>query len=143
MIGTEATKLYRDAVELLDIIIENQSLQSKAVLGFFPANSRMDDVVIFEEDNDFPKNVESDSENQPKSKKIKDVLHFLRQQSKKAPNLPNYCLSDFIRPDNGKERVLRGGSFVDFGMRTKCAYRDSKSPEHSDKRVGFRCCKTP
>ncbi len=26
------------------------------------------------------------------------VLHHLRQQNQKAPGLPNYCLSDFIRP---------------------------------------------
>jgi len=46
-------------------------------------------------------------------------------------------------PGNGTTRVVKGGSWVDFGMRTKCAYRDSKSPDYSTKRVGFRCCKDP
>jgi len=46
-------------------------------------------------------------------------------------------------PDSGVTRVIRGGSFLDFGMRTRCAYRFNKSPDYSNRRVGFRCCMTP
>jgi 5-methyltetrahydrofolate--homocysteine methyltransferase len=39
------------------------------------------------------------------------VLNFLRQQNKKAPNLPNYALSDFIAPKStGKQDYI--GAFV-------------------------------
>jgi formylglycine-generating enzyme required for sulfatase activity len=46
-------------------------------------------------------------------------------------------------PDKGTMRVIKGGSWVDFGLRTKCSYRDNKSPDYTNKRVGFRCCKNP
>ncbi|MBU1626288.1 SUMF1/EgtB/PvdO family nonheme iron enzyme [bacterium] len=44
-------------------------------------------------------------------------------------------------PETGEMRIIRGGSFQDFGMRTKCAYREDKKPERSSVRIGFRCCK--
>ena len=44
-------------------------------------------------------------------------------------------------PVNGSKRVLRGGSFVDFGMKTKCAYRKDREPNYKSIRTGFRCCK--
>jgi 5-methyltetrahydrofolate--homocysteine methyltransferase len=30
-------------------------------------------------------------------------FHFLRQQNKKAQNLPNFCLADFVSPELGKD----------------------------------------
>jgi 5-methyltetrahydrofolate--homocysteine methyltransferase len=85
--GKEAKQLFRDASQLLDRIISERIVTARAVLGFFPAASDMDDIELYryhakKEDRD----------------KIQGVLHNLRQQNKKAKGLPNYCLADFIAP---------------------------------------------
>ena len=46
VVGKEAKKLFDDAQALLNEIIANKSLQAKAALGFFPANSLGDDIIL-------------------------------------------------------------------------------------------------
>ncbi len=84
-VGEEATKLYADANQMLDEIIADKSLRTGAVIGIFPANSTGDDVMVFKD--------------HQRSSKLTTV-HFLRQQGKKAKGLPNFCLSDFVAPEN-------------------------------------------
>ena len=83
-VGVEAAKLFADANRMLDKIIDEKWLTAQAVIGFFPANSDMDDVRITLD----------------KKKDEKISLHFLRQQRKKAAGRPNLCLSDFITPES-------------------------------------------
>jgi 5-methyltetrahydrofolate--homocysteine methyltransferase len=83
VVGMEARKLFDDAQTMLHKIISEEWLTARAVIGFFPANSDGDDVVVYEDES---------------RAKIRDVLHHLRQQNVKAPGRPNYCLSDFIAP---------------------------------------------
>ncbi|HLP27635.1 MAG TPA: methionine synthase [Candidatus Didemnitutus sp.] len=73
-VGVEATKLFADANAMLDSIIANKSIRARAVCGLFPAYREGDDVVV--------------------NNSMK--LHFLRQQTVKAPGLPQLCLADFI-----------------------------------------------
>lgn len=75
--GEEATKLFRDANALLDEIIAAASIRVHAVSGIFPAVRVGDDVRVDET----------------------TTLHFLRQQTVKAPGLPNLSLADFVRSD--------------------------------------------
>ncbi len=93
--GEEASKLFHDAQEMLQIIIDQKIYKPKAVYGLFEANSTGDDVIL--------KNpITEDSE----------VFCFLRQQKeKKEKNLPYYSLADFIAP---KETGLTDymGAFV-------------------------------
>lgn len=87
-IGAEARRLYDDAQRWLDDLITQQRLFGKAVFGLFPANSTEDDDVLIYDD-------ESRS-------RVRARLHFLRQQNKKAPGLPNLCLADYVAPaDSG------------------------------------------
>ncbi len=44
VVGTEATKLYRDARDMLEKIVEEKWLTARGVIGFWPANSDMDDI---------------------------------------------------------------------------------------------------
>lgn len=88
VVGAEAKKLYDDANKMLDDIIKNKSLQANGVVAFFPAQSDGDDVQLFK----------TETEKQPFA-----TVHFLRQQNKKAQNLPNFCLSDFVSPESGKD----------------------------------------
>lgn len=87
-VGTEATRLYEDAEAMLDMIVAGRKLQVHGVVAFFPAQREGDDVILY------------------KTKDYSDqltTLHFLRQQNKKAANLPNFCLADFVAPrDSGK-----------------------------------------
>ncbi|MCK5822759.1 MAG: dihydropteroate synthase, partial [Bacteroidales bacterium] len=84
-VGIEARKLYDDAQILLDDIIKNNLLKAKAVVGFFPANSVNDDIVIYT--------------NETKTK-VLTTFHTLRQQQEKADSSKNLSLSDFIAPKN-------------------------------------------
>ena len=51
MVGKEAKQLFDDANRLLQEIIDGKLLSAKAVVGFYPANSADDDVLLhdFEE----------------------------------------------------------------------------------------------
>ncbi|NOX91460.1 MAG: methionine synthase [Gammaproteobacteria bacterium] len=99
--GEEARKLFTDAENMLDKIINEKWLQAKAVVGIFPANSVGDDIEIYTD--------ESRSE-------IRTVFYNLRQQQQKAKGKPNRCLSDFIAPkDSGKIDYL-GGFAITTGI---------------------------
>jgi 5-methyltetrahydrofolate--homocysteine methyltransferase len=85
---------------LKQLVSENW-LQARAVVGFFPAASVDDDVIVYTD--------ESRSQ-------IRETLHHLRQQNIKAPGRPNYCLSDFVAPvDSGKADYI-GGFAVTTGI---------------------------
>lgn len=88
VVGAEAKKLYVDANKMLDEIIRDNSLTASGVIAFYPACADGDDVNLYRN--------ESDAE--PFAR-----FHFLRQQNKKAQNLPNFCLADFISPERGKD----------------------------------------
>lgn len=95
VVGIEAEKLYHDAQKLLDRIIKEKWLTAQAVIGIFPAASIGDDVEIYA--------------NELRDKPL-EVLHFLRQQRKKAPGQPNLCLADFVAPKNTKPDYI--GAFA-------------------------------
>jgi 5-methyltetrahydrofolate--homocysteine methyltransferase len=83
-VGEAATKLFKDATEMLTQIASEKWLSPSAVIGFWPANSNdCDTVNLIDTDNDRQFNLE-----------------FLRQQAKKAPGQPNLSLADFIAPSS-------------------------------------------
>ncbi|QII69448.1 methionine synthase [Apibacter sp. B3706] len=82
--GEEATKLYHDALQMIEKVIAEKLLQPKAVIGLFKANSNeQDDIEIYSNDN-----------------KLVHTFRTLRQQSVKSEGKPNLALSDFILPKN-------------------------------------------
>lgn len=94
VIGSEAKKLFDDANKLLDEVISKKLLKAKAVIGFWPANSNEDDVIL---------------QNGP-------TFSFLRQQGEKAADQPYLCLADFVAPaESGKQDYL-GGFAVTAGI---------------------------
>ena len=101
VVGKEAAKLFEDAQEMLKRIISEQWLTAKAVIGFFPANSDGDDIILYID--------ESRTEQ-------REVLHHLRQQNVKAPGRPNYCLSDFVAPVGSGIADYIGGFAVTAGI---------------------------
>ncbi|MCF2517909.1 methionine synthase [Dyadobacter sp. CY351] len=149
VVGAEAVKLYEDAAVLLGEIIRDKTLKAKAVIGFWPANSIQDDIVLhhFEEQS---REVSCErhgshqhieylisqpaTENLNAGELVADtaaVLHHLRQQSQKASNLANYCLSDFIAPlETGKTDYI-GGFAVTAGIGIE-ALLDKYEKDHDD-----------
>ncbi len=102
VVGVEAQKLFDDAQIMLDQIIKEKSLQAHGVFGFYPASrTENDDVTLFE-----PKD----------SKKQFSEFHFLRQQNKKAKDLPNFCLADFIAPASASKEDYIGMFAVTAGV---------------------------
>jgi 5-methyltetrahydrofolate--homocysteine methyltransferase len=101
-VGEEAKKLFNDAQAMLDKIVKEKSLKANGVIGFFPASATpTDDVTLFTDDD--------------RNKEL-TTLHFLRQQNKKAQNLPNFCLSDFIAPAETKKKDYIGMFAVTAGV---------------------------
>ncbi len=100
LVGEAASKLFEEANALLDRIISEKLLQAKAVIGFFPANAVGDDVEIYA--------------NTERTEQLA-TLNFLRQQNKKAPGLPNFCLADFVASKESKQEDYMGGFAVTTG----------------------------
>ncbi|MEQ9509406.1 MAG: vitamin B12 dependent-methionine synthase activation domain-containing protein, partial [Alloalcanivorax xenomutans] len=102
VVGEEATRLYQDARAMLDRLLKEKWLTARGVIGFWPAQSDMDDIQLFR---------------QPGDAEPFMTLHHLRQQLDREKNdKPDYCLSDFIAPkDSGKQDWL-GGFAVTTGI---------------------------
>ncbi|MEM7551188.1 MAG: methionine synthase [Bacteroidota bacterium] len=91
-IGKEAKQLFDDANDLIDEVLLDHKISGNGVVGLFPANSIGDDVEIYAPEDD---------------NRLLETFHFLRQQNKKAKQLPNFCLSDFVAPKEiGKKDYL-------------------------------------
>ncbi len=96
VVGEEAKKLFKDAQAMLETIAKEKWLEHKGIVGLFPANAKEDDVIIYDPED---------------SIKEISVQHTIRQQTKKAPGVPNIALSDFIAPvESGKKDYV--GAFV-------------------------------
>jgi 5-methyltetrahydrofolate--homocysteine methyltransferase len=80
--GTEATRLYNDALKLVEKIVDQNWFSANGVIGFWPANSNNKDTVTLQ------------------TKKGEVKLESLRQQMKKAVGQPSYSLADFIAPES-------------------------------------------
>lgn len=93
VVGKEATKLYKDANDLLDNIIAGKWLTAKGAIGFWEASSE-DDTVEVRTENEII------------------TLSFLRQQIKKAADQPNLSLADFIAPKTSGKKDFIGAFAV-------------------------------
>lgn len=99
VVGSEATKLFKDANEMLDKIISESWLKANASYAILPANSDGDDVHVFDTEG-----------------KHLETFHFLRQQRKMTNGVPNLCLSDFIAPKNNETQDYMGFFTVTAGI---------------------------
>jgi 5-methyltetrahydrofolate--homocysteine methyltransferase len=142
VVGAEAKKLFDDANQLLREVIDQRLLQANAAIGFFPANAVVDDIILY----DFEENMK-DGKPEYKIKPYKELqnvedrvqtphavlktLHTLRQQGQKASKLPNIALSDFIAPvETGKTDYI-GAFAVTAGIGIE-ALIEKFEKEHDD-----------
>jgi len=95
VVGKQAQDLFCDAKKMLSEIIDKKLFSGKAVVGFFPANSTGDDILVYSDEN---------------RSKVSHTFHTLRQQSDKGEGEFNYALSDFVSPVSQKKDYL--GAFA-------------------------------
>jgi len=101
VIGHAAKDLWKDANKMLEEIVKKKTISLSGVIGFWPANSNEDDVIIFENNS---------------RKKIKSKFHFLRQQMNRTNSTrPNFCLADFVAPQSSEIPDYLGGFLVTAG----------------------------
>ncbi len=92
--GEEARKLFKDAQDMLNTVIEEKWLQAHAVVGLFPANAIGDDIEVYTD--------ESRTE-------VRTTLHNLRKQGKQPKGSYNECLGDYIAPKETGVKDYIGG----------------------------------
>jgi len=97
LIGAEATKLFDDAQALLAQIVREKRLKANAVIGFWPAHTIGDDIIL-----------EADG------KQV--TIHTLRQQTEKVAGEPYYALSDFVAPKEMGKADYFGGFALTTGI---------------------------
>ncbi|MEJ8804374.1 methionine synthase [Pontibacter sp. H249] len=101
-LGTEATKLFNDAQQMLQEIVDKQLLEARAVVGFYPANVEADDTIeVYTDDS---------------RENVLTEFHTLRQQGKKGGNVPNLAFSDFVAPKETGVQDYIGGFVVSAGF---------------------------
>jgi len=113
IVGTQATDLYKDAKEMLDVIVAEKWFTAKAVYGLFPANCVNDDDITIYKNND--------------RKEVLQTMLTLRQQAKKAKGKPNIALSDYVAPLESKVEDYIGAFCVTAGFGV-----DEKADEYKE-----------
>jgi 5-methyltetrahydrofolate--homocysteine methyltransferase len=114
--GPAARSLYDDARAMLKTIMAENWFRAAAVVGFWPANSDGDDVVVFTDE----------SRDKPLT-----VLRTLRQQLARREGRANVALADFVAPRQsglpdhiGAFTVTAGLGEADVAQRFKGANDD-------------------
>ncbi len=97
VVGGEARKLLADARQMLECIVSEKWLGARAAFGLFPARRRGDDICVLNDGNEI-------------------LLHHLRQQHQKPRGQPNYCLADFIAPEDAGVEDWIGAFAVNVGI---------------------------
>ena len=98
VVGEAATDLYKDARVMLDKIIAEKWFEARGVVGFWPANSDGDDIIVY---TDETRTVELTR------------LHSLRQQMLKTSaqedgGRANVAMADFVAPVGTKPDWIGG-----------------------------------
>ena len=95
-----ARPLYDDALAMLDKIVSDRWFRPKAVVGFWPAQSDGDDVVVFTDES---------------RSTVRARLHGIRQQTAKTGSKPNLSIADFVAPCASGIDDYVGGFVVTVG----------------------------
>ncbi|RZJ00176.1 MAG: methionine synthase [Brevundimonas sp.] len=115
IVGEAAKDLFKDAQAMLKRIIDEKWFTAKGVVGFWPANARGDDIVVWTD--------ESRTEERAR-------FHSLRQQIAKTNGKPNLALSDFVVED-GKDYLGAFAVTAGHGELEKAAEFKAKGDDYS------------
>ena len=98
--GKEAKKLFDDAQDMLERIVQKNILKANGVFGFYPVHSVSDDIKVYNS----------------KGTEETGVFNFLRNQRVKEENESNLCLSDFVLPESENRKDYIGLFAVTAGL---------------------------
>lgn len=102
VIGVEAKKLFNDAQQLLNEVIDGKLLKANGVVGLYPANTIDDDSIeVYKDDS---------------REEVIYKFHSLRQQGKKGSGLPNISLADYLAPKESNVADYMGFFAVTAGV---------------------------
>ncbi|MFV7235416.1 methionine synthase [Flavobacterium sp. ZB4R12] len=100
VVGEQATSVFADAQEMLEVILREKKLTAKGIYGIFPANQVDDDDIELRDENG----------------KVLEKFLTLRQQSQKTKGAPNIALADFIAPKESGKTDYMGAFCVTTGF---------------------------
>ncbi|MFO8233914.1 MAG: methionine synthase, partial [Bacteroidales bacterium] len=122
-VGTEAKRVFNEAQDMLEEIIEEKLIHPKGIIGLFPANSDGDDIIVFRNE---------------KRDKIVMRIPMLRQQKLHDQNGYALSLSDFIAPVDSGIKDYFGGFAVTTGLDTEEHVQRFKQKGDSYNSIMFR-----
>ena len=118
VVGSEARKLHADALRMLDEIIRDDAIVSKAVYGFFPANATGDDIILWTDESRTAE---------------RGRVHTLRQQWERKGQDVYHALADFVAPvESGRQDYI--GAFActaGHGCEELCRRYDAEHDDYS------------
>ncbi|HVK44866.1 MAG TPA: vitamin B12 dependent-methionine synthase activation domain-containing protein, partial [Micropruina sp.] len=99
--GEAARKLWADAQAMLDSMVAEQWVQANGVVGFWPAASVDDDLLVYTDET---------------RQDVALTLHHLRQQGHHRDGVPNRSLADYVAPVSSGLDDWVGGFAVTAGL---------------------------
>ncbi|MBE0505789.1 MAG: methionine synthase [Marinospirillum sp.] len=119
VVGEEAKKLFVDAQEMLNELIEGKKIKARGVIGLWPANSVDDDVIEIYAD-------------ETRQQVVQRLTH-LRQQT---PDKDGHCksLADFVTPKDSGIADWMGGFAVTAGIGAEELAKEYEA-QHDDYRA--------
>jgi 5-methyltetrahydrofolate--homocysteine methyltransferase len=99
--GAAARALFADAKAMLKRIVDEKWLTARAAIGFWPANTEGDDIILYTDER--------------RGERL-GAFHTLRQQVSRERGTPNLALSDFVAPAGGARPDYIGGFAVTAGI---------------------------
>ena len=101
VVGESARGVFKDAQAMLEKIIAEKWLSANGVIGLFPAARAGDDIELYRDES---------------RKERLATFHNLRQQTEKAADRVNFCLSDFVASKDSGIADYLGAFAVTAGL---------------------------
>ncbi|GAB1263805.1 hypothetical protein NBRC116492_06140 [Aurantivibrio infirmus] len=116
--GKTARSLFDDAQVMLKKMVAEKWISAKGVIGFWPANSQGDDILVYKND---------------ERKEVVDTFYTLRQQAVRPQGKPNFALSDFVAPVESGLKDYIGGFAVStgFGEDEKAEFYEKQNDDYN------------
>jgi 5-methyltetrahydrofolate--homocysteine methyltransferase len=111
--GEAARKLWGDAQQMLDSIIDENWLRADGVFGLFPAGAvGDDDIEVYTDES---------------RREVLTTLHMLRQQTEHRAGIPHRSLADFVAPTDTGLRDYVGAFAVTAGLGSEAKVAEFKA----------------
>jgi len=100
VVGDEARRLWKDANDMLNLIVEQNLLTASGVIGFYPANSVDEDIILYTDDT---------------RTTVLATFYGLRQQAENTSDV-YLSLADYVAPVGIKDYIGIFATSTGFGI---------------------------